>query len=119
MNDINHYGLLFHLDKNWQRLRARRLNLLCKLRSPQEFRNYFNDEIDQISTSLSRVSMVLENQGCVQMAPRLVQDYQFSKVFAELLRRVKQVEEELKLYNIQLVDEVAEITEFGTPCCCD
>ena len=58
MDDINHWGLLFHLDKGWQRLRARRMNLLTKLRTPQEFRNFFNDEVNQISTSLSRVSMV-------------------------------------------------------------
>jgi len=46
MDDINHYGLLFSSDKGWQRLRARRLNLLQKLSTPQEFRNYFNDEIE-------------------------------------------------------------------------
>lgn len=60
LNDVNHYGVLFHLDKGWQRLRARRLNLLATLSNPEEFRNYFNDEIDMITTSLDRVAMVVE-----------------------------------------------------------
>ena len=59
MNDVNHYGLLYSTNSDWQRLRARRLNLLQRLRTPQEFSNYFNDEVDNISTSLSRVTMVL------------------------------------------------------------
>lgn len=112
MNDINHYGILFHLDKNWQRLRARRMNLLQKLCSPQEFRNFFNDEVDQISTSLSRVSMLLHKRGCSTICPNLVRDYEFSKVFSELLRRVSDVEEELNMYNIQLQDFNVKETEL-------
>ena len=34
MNDITTYGLLFQLDKRWQRLQGRRLRLLEKLSSP-------------------------------------------------------------------------------------
>ncbi len=64
MDDINHYGLLFHLDKGWQRLRARRLNLMQKLRCPQQFLNFFQDELDLINTSLTRVYMVLEDTEC-------------------------------------------------------
>lgn len=112
MNDVNHYGILFHLDKNWQRLRARRLNLLQRLCTPQEFRNFFNDEVDQISTSLSRVYMLLNRNGCTTRCPNLVKDYEFSKVFSELLRRVEGVEEQLKMYNIQLQDYNVRETEL-------
>jgi phospholipid/cholesterol/gamma-HCH transport system substrate-binding protein len=112
LNDVNHYGVLFHLDKNWQRLRARRLNLLQKLCTPQEFRNFFNDEVDQISTSLSRVYMLLNRNGCTTKCPNLVKDYEFSKVFSELLRRVEGVEEQLKMYNIQLQDYNVKETEL-------
>lgn len=112
MDDINHYGPLFHLDKGWQRLRARRMNLLCTLRTPQEFRNYFNDEINQISTSLSRVSMILDRTCCCPSAVCLLQDDEFSKVYAELLRRVEGLEEALKMYNQQLVDCEVKQTEL-------
>lgn len=118
LDDINHYGLLFHSDKGWQRLRARRLNLLQQLRTPQEFRNYFNDEVDQISTSLSRVYMVMNELGQDSACGHLVQDREFSKVFAELMRRVTMLEEEVRLYNTQLVEERVHETELGgTPLC--
>lgn len=115
MNDVNHYGLLFHLDKHWQRLRARRLNLLQKLCSPQEFRNYFNDEIDKIWTSLSRVSMVLEETECYP--PCLMDDCQFKKVFSELLRRFESTEEALKMYNQQVMECEVGKTELIPTCC--
>lgn len=120
LDDINHYGLLFQTDKGWQRLRARRLNLLQKLCCPQEFRNYFNDEIDQISTSLSRVSMVLDKTiyspcGCFN----LMEDPEYTKVYAELLRRVATIREELQMYNIQAVDEEVRKTELDYNCLCE
>jgi len=114
-DDVNHYGLLFQTDKGWQRLRARRMNLLSKLSSPQEFRNYFNDEVDQISTSLSRVSMVLEKTEQYPSAYPLIEDKEFSKVFAELLRRISGLEEELRMYNTQLVDTEVKKTELEPP----
>ncbi len=116
MNDINHYGLLFHLDKNWQRLRARRLNLLQKLACPQEFRNYFNDEIDQITTSLSRVYMVLNKKNPYARCPNVIKDVEFVKVFSELMRRVEDVEEQLHMYNIQLQEPNVYETELSGCC---
>jgi phospholipid/cholesterol/gamma-HCH transport system substrate-binding protein len=115
LNDINHYGVLFHLDKGWQRLRARRLNLLNTLRTPQEFRNYFNDEIDSISVTLERVAMVIEE---VESLPcqALWEDPQYVKVYAELLRRVASLEEYLKMYNQQVVDHEVSLTEFNYQC---
>jgi len=110
MDDVNHYGILFHNDKGWQRLRARRLNLLQKLSTPQEFRNYFNDEINQINTSLSRVGMVLDKTECY---PCLMDDKEFSKVYAELLRRVVDLEEALQMYNMQVVECEVEKTELA------
>lgn len=111
-NDINHYGLLFNVDKGWQRLRARRMNLLYKLQSPQEFRNYFNDEVDQISTSLSRVSMVLQKVDEQAPCSDLIDNPEFTKVYAELLRRVGAIEEELRMYNQQVIDRDVKKTEL-------
>ena len=118
MNDINHYGLLYHTDKGWQRLRARRMNLLEKLSTPQEFRNYFNDEIDQISTSISRVSMVLDKvEFCTfDCGCNVGDDPDFVKVFGELLRRVTMMEEELQMYNQQLINTKVLETELTGEC---
>lgn len=114
-DDINHYGLFFHNDKGWQRLRARRLNILQKLSTPQEFRNYFNDEIDQISTSISRVSMILDKSSCDPYCYDRMQDCEFKKVFAELMRRVTMLEEEVRMYNTQLVETQTYNTELLPP----
>jgi phospholipid/cholesterol/gamma-HCH transport system substrate-binding protein len=112
MDDINHYGILFQNDKRWQRMRARRANLLTKLCSPQEFRNYFNDELDEITTSLSRLSMVLQDTECDNCYQSYMDNSEFRKVFAELLRRVVMMEESLKLYNTQVVERDTYQTEL-------
>jgi phospholipid/cholesterol/gamma-HCH transport system substrate-binding protein len=104
-NDMNQYGVLFHLDKNWQRMRARRMNLLQKLQTPQQFKNFFNDEIDSIYTSIQRVSSVLEKTSNNPSCYSLLEDKEFQKVFAELLRRTESLEEEVRMYNIQVVED--------------
>ncbi len=116
LNDVNHYGILFHQDKGWQRLRARRLNLLQKLSSPQEFRNYFNDEIDAITTSLERVSIVIEEVDALPCNGDLWKNPGYVKVYAELLRRVATLEEYLQMYNQQVLTSKVGLTEFINNC---
>lgn len=112
MDDMNHYGLLFHTDKRWQRVRARRANLITRLSTPQEFRNYFNDELNQITTSLARLSIVLEETESSDCYPIYMEDVEFRKVFAELMRRVSRMEESLQLYNHQVVEQDTQKTEL-------
>lgn len=103
MDDINHFGLLFNTNKTWQRLRARRANIMATLCSPQEFSNFFNDEINQISTSLGRVNMVLQDGDCGNYWRSLCSK-EFEVVFADLMRRIEGLEENIKLVNQQVVD---------------
>ena len=105
MNDINHYGLLFHLDKGWQRTRTRRMNMLSKLSAPQDFREFFEEEIDQISTSLSRVSVVLEEMNSMKASVPPKERKAFLQLYGELLNRVETLEDSLKMYNQQYVEE--------------
>ena len=104
MDDINHYGLLFHTSKAWQRVRARRVNIMEKLCTAREFSNFFNDEVDQITTSLARVNQVLQ-EGEDHCLWRTVCGSTFEEVFAELMRRIKTLEDNINLVNQQLVDE--------------
>ena len=96
-------------------MRARRANLMEKLQTPQEFRNYFNDELDQISTSLSRVSMVLDKVQFCECGNNLCDNPEYNKVFAELLRRFDTMEESLKMYNDQVREPEFRKTELITP----
>lgn len=105
MDDINHYGLLFQNDKRWQRQRARRVNLITRLSTPESFQNYFDDELNEISTSLARLSYILQDVECAPYYPYFMEDDCFRSAFAELLRRVKTMEESLELYNHQVVEQ--------------
>ena len=100
MNDINHYGVLFHLNKGWQRTRTKQLNTMNALNTPDAFKDYFQTEIDQINTTMARLSMLIDK---AQNDPTAVLDTpKFRENFVELLRKVKEMSDNLHLYNEQL-----------------
>lgn len=112
MNDINHYGILFHLNKSWQRIRTKRADFLDALRSPAQFSAYFEEEVDNINTSMSRLSMLIDKAETEQERKEILSNPTFQKDFAELLRRVDEMSDNLRLYNQQLV----EAFENSCPC---
>ncbi len=104
MNDVNHYGLLFHLNKSWQRQRAQRMTVLNALDTPQGFKNYFETEVDDINTAMSRLSMLIDRAEISSEKEMILSNEQFSKDFAELLRQADALADNLRLYNQQLVE---------------
>lgn len=104
MNDVNQYGLLFNLNKQWQRLRVKRASLLASLESPEEFRAYFEREFDLIGTSLERISMLIEKAEERDETYSLVRSDLFLRDYAELMRGVDALQQNLKLYNEKLMD---------------
>lgn len=102
MNDINHYGILFHLNKSWQRQRLQKVKFLDSLNTPSTFKTYFQNEVDDINMSMSRLSMIIEKAETAPNKDRILHDKQFTKDFAQLLRDVDQLSSNLKLYNEQL-----------------
>jgi phospholipid/cholesterol/gamma-HCH transport system substrate-binding protein len=102
MKDINRYGILYQNNKRWQRESAWRRNLLAKLSDPDAFANYFNREIEVVSHSLSEVSELL-NEGAVY-PENLIDNDKYSKRYAELLHRVDELQDSLKMYNQQIID---------------
>ncbi|MBN1914890.1 MAG: MCE family protein [Parachlamydiales bacterium] len=103
MNDLNHYGLLFQYDKHWQRIRTKRANLLEALDTPTEFRSYYEKEIDDITTSLSRISTLMEKAEETNTKERIIQNTSFQCDFANLLRKLEEMLDSLKLYNEQIL----------------
>lgn len=104
MNDINHYGILFYLNKTWQRQRAQRITAMNALDTPTNFKRYFETEVDDINTAMSRISMLIDK---AQMSPEkdeILCDEQFRKDFAELLRQAETLSDNLRLYNQQLME---------------
>ena len=104
-NDINHYGLLFHSNKGWQRTRQRRITQLNALDSPAGFRSYFEGEVDTINLSMSRLRMLLEHaeddgeKECIMDSPV------FKKDFQQFKSEVDELSENLKLFNQELSAE--------------
>lgn len=103
MNDINHYGILFQYNKQWQRMRTKKIHLLNALDTPQDFKTYFEGEIDSINTSLGRIGSLLERAEEDPEREKIVRSDPFKRDFAILLRQVQALNETLKLYNQDLV----------------
>ncbi len=102
MNDLNHYGLLYQYNKTWQKARTRKANFVKALDTPQEFRNYFEGEIDSMTTSLGRLSELMDRAGNEDRA-QIAQSSAFKKDFASLMRQVQGLTDSLKLYNEELI----------------
>ena len=107
MNDVNHYGLLFQYDKHWQRSRTKKANILKTLTSPKEFRTYFESEVDAMNTSLGRLTELLDKADEEGEREKVVQNPEFKKQFANLLRQIEALSGSIKLYNEGLVGELS------------
>lgn len=105
MNDINHYGILFHLNKTWQRQRLRQITELNALSTPASFRSYFEQEVQDVNLALSRLSMLLEKAEQSPQKEAIFQNKEFTKDFAEFLREVNNLSKSVKEYNEQLVEK--------------
>jgi phospholipid/cholesterol/gamma-HCH transport system substrate-binding protein len=104
MNDINHYGILFHLNKTWQRERLQKISLMNSLDSPSSFRTFFEDEVENINMTMARLAMLMEKAERTPNKERIFQNKEFTKDFAQFLRDIDNLAENVKLYNEQLVE---------------
>jgi phospholipid/cholesterol/gamma-HCH transport system substrate-binding protein len=102
LGDINQYGLLYSSNKSWQRTRSRRLKQLNNLDSPEGFRAYFDCEIDEITLSMSRISMLLKDAEASSCKEEIMDTIQFKKQFQDLKAQVDELSDNLKLFNTQL-----------------
>ena len=104
MNDVNQYGVFFNLNREWQRSRVKQVSLVNALKTPEEFRAYFNREIDGINTSMERLSLLIQRAEQSPNKEQILNTTSFKRDFAELMRRSKTLVEMLRLYNQQLRD---------------
>ncbi|NGX39064.1 MAG: hypothetical protein KR126chlam1_00384 [Chlamydiae bacterium] len=102
MNDVNHYGLLFHLNKEWQRTHLQKISELNALSTPTTFRSYFQKEVDDINLSMSRISMLINKAENSPVKEKIFASSAFKKDFTELMRRANELSDNLRLYNQQL-----------------
>lgn len=101
LNDVNHYGLLFHLNKSWQRTRSHKMQVMDALKTPRDFRSFFEDEVEQINIAMTRLSILIEKaEGSNEQ--QMMDTPQFKKDFATLLRQIDELADNVKLYNQKL-----------------
>lgn len=101
MTDINNYGLFFSMDKSWQRTRLKKAHEIAALKTPEEFKEYFENELATINASMSRISLLIDQ---TQEKDKLITDPMFKQDFRELLSQVKALSETLRSYNEELMD---------------
>jgi phospholipid/cholesterol/gamma-HCH transport system substrate-binding protein len=102
MNDINHYGILFNLNKEWKRSRQRQASFLTALDTPEAFRDYFNREVDLINTAMARLSMLIERAESQEDGACILESPAFKRDFADMMRSINELYDAAKLYNEQL-----------------
>ncbi|MEM7174449.1 MAG: MlaD family protein [Chlamydiota bacterium] len=104
MNDVNQYGVFFNLNKEWQRMRVKQVSILNALQTPQQFRDYFNREVDAINTSMERLSILINRAEQNPDRAEILATKAFKRDFAELMRRSEALLDTLRLYNQQLIE---------------
>lgn len=106
MNDVNHYGVLYHLDKSWQREQRGRLEELAKLSTPRQFRSYLNEEMYKITTAVTRLGSALDKaQAAAGEDTPIVANADFARTFNEVLSQIQDLQATLKTYSIDLSDK--------------
>jgi phospholipid/cholesterol/gamma-HCH transport system substrate-binding protein len=106
MNDVNHYGILFHLNKGWQRLRTRRMNAFSTATSPSDVAGFFRSELSELTTSMARLQLASEEMESMDLES-WSNDKTFQQNFSDLLERSKTLTESLRLFNQQMQDRKA------------
>ena len=107
LDDVNHYGLLFHSNKGWQRTRQRRITQLHALDTPQGFQTYFDGELKNINLSMGRLKMLLEKAEEGPSRQCIMDSASFKRDFQEFKSDVDALSENIKLFNQQLTKESA------------
>jgi len=98
MEDVNHYGLLFHTNRGWQRLRTQRMNKLTDSKSPKAIASILAYEINDINTAMTRLQNLASN---LEVDSKEKQD--FAKVFLELQGRAKNLLDNIRVLTQSLV----------------
>lgn len=108
MNDVNHYGILFHLNKTWQRERLQKITLMSSLDSPDAFKSYFEKEVEDVNMAMARLSMLIDKAQRSPQKQAIFKDKQFTKDFTEFLQEIDDLANNVKLYNEQLIEAQAK-----------
>ena len=95
-SDLNRYGVLYHLDKGWQRQRRREIAEIARLENPAEFKNYINEEMQKITISIDRVEMALNKAQKMQDSE---ERKEILRAYQALLTQIQELEKTLQMQS--------------------
>ncbi len=104
MNDVNQYGIFFYMNKQWQRMRLKRVAALNCLETPEQFQNYFEGEVGTVVGAMERLSMLIDRASQYPQSEKIMDTPAFKEDFAEMMRQVQALSDMLKLYNEKLME---------------
>ncbi len=106
LSDINNYGLLFHLDNSWQRLRRSRIEEAELLSTPSQVKTYIDEEMQTIFVSFRRLDEALQRAEKNAESPGSLKDpkvrLEFTESFKDLQRNVQDLDDRLKTVSTVL-----------------
>jgi phospholipid/cholesterol/gamma-HCH transport system substrate-binding protein len=109
LNDINQYGLLFSYNNDWKKTRMKKITELNAIRSPQDFRNFYSKDLDEMNRAVSRIGQL--SNSCETPYFR---NQNFTKEFKQLQDMLKELQDSLN----RVQDELAypSCTDDSSPC---
>jgi len=100
LSDINNYGILFHLDRSWQRLRRNRVEEAQMLQTPAQIRTFVDEEMKTINVSFQRLDDALDRAKVSADNPESLKNpnvrREFTESYKDLVRNVKELDTKLK-----------------------
>jgi hypothetical protein len=97
LNDINQYGLLFSYNNDWKRSRMKKITELHAVKSPQDFKNYYSQDLDEMNRALSRIGQL--SNSCDSP---YFKDEKFTKEFRQLQQMLKELQQSLEKVQEEL-----------------
>jgi phospholipid/cholesterol/gamma-HCH transport system substrate-binding protein len=109
LNDINQYGLLFSYNNDWKKTRIKKITEMNLIRSPQDFRNYYSKDLDEMNRAVSRIGQL--SNSCDSPYFR---NHNFQKEFKELQDMLKELQGSLNRVQEELA--YPSCSENTSPC---
>ncbi|MFZ4772743.1 MAG: MlaD family protein [Chlamydiia bacterium] len=97
LNDINQYGLLYSYNTDWKKTRIKKITELNSIRSPQDFRNYYSKDLDEMNRAISRIGQI--SNSCDSP---YFQSENFTKEFKQLQDMLKELQASLNRVQEEL-----------------
>jgi phospholipid/cholesterol/gamma-HCH transport system substrate-binding protein len=97
LNDINQYGLLFSYNNDWKKTRIKKISEMNSIRSPQDFRNFYSKDLDEMNRAISRIGQL--SNSCDSPYFR---NKNFTKEFRQLQDMLKELQSSLNRVQEEL-----------------